>query len=144
VFPDNRDGRRIDPSSSDAFISYYCTECLGKNPSKEYLACDRDTDERDETNKKSPRPQVAEPMHRNQKMDLNRVIDTCLRTIESGDTSSRDSGPVLLRLQGQDRDQPNTQGIKTIRIKSYIGIQVVLYRTTQRSHPFRQELLCRQ
>ena len=110
--PDNRDGRRIDPSSSDASISYHCAECLWKNPSKRILACDRDTDEQDETNKKSPRPHVAEPMHRNQKMDLNRMIDTCLQTIKSGDTSSRNPGPVLLRLQGQDRVQPNTQGVR--------------------------------
>jgi len=68
--------------------------------------------EQDETNKKSPRPHVAEAMHKNQKMDLNRMIDARSQTIESGDTSSRDPGPVLLRLQDQDRGQPNTQGIR--------------------------------
>ena len=66
----------------------------------------------DETNKKSPRPHVAEPMHKNQKIDLNRMIDARFQTTESRDTSSRDPGPVLLRLQDQDRDQPNTQGIR--------------------------------
>jgi len=66
----------------------------------------------DETNKKSPRQHIAEPMHKNQKMDLSRMIDARLQTTESGDTSSRDAVPVLLRLQDQDRDQPNTQGIR--------------------------------
>ena len=51
-------------------------------------------------------------MHKNQKIDLNRLIDVRSQTIECGDTSSRDPGPVLLRLQGLDRDQPNTQGIR--------------------------------
>ena len=64
------------------------------------------------TNKKSTRPNVAEPMHRNQKMDLNRMIDACFRTIGSGDTSSRKPGPVLPRLQDQDRDQPDTQVVR--------------------------------